>query len=408
MTREVILERLYEWAAGKKAPPVKATLIITNQCDLNCLFCRGTFHRNPDFYKGELSEDEWIKIVKDAIDIGIKEWAITGGEPFIKANTVISIIRTIINADPPSTINIVTNGSFITPRIADELVQVGCNKIEIGIDGPNAEIHDFLRGSNGSFEKSTNSVKYLAEAKKKLGKKKPIIELKTVLNSRNYDKLKDLVLLASSLGADVFEVVPMRTYSENRSLIEKERLILTKVEKDKLSESWKDVELAGKENGITVIKSFESGNEEVSTVIRYNPKISQATSLNNVLFVSTPFHFLIKKILDAVGIKSKKDQTQESMNRFFSAFCFTPFYSLVIDANGNVSPCPSIPPSEFENLFFLNLRETTLKEIWYGDFFELIRKLSINGKYISKNCATCGLTKERKYIIDGFAPSETA
>lgn len=398
MTRKLVLQRLYKWAIGEKTPPTKATLVITNECDLKCLFCRGAFHKNSN--KGELFEEEWIKIIKDGLELGIKEWTITGGEPFIKVSTVLKVIKIIKTMGMSQIVKIVTNGSFITSEVAEDIVKSGCNEIEIGIDGPDARTHDFLRGVEGSFENATNSTRYITEAKNMFEKDEPLIKIKTVLNAKNYDKLKDMVLLASSLGANALDVIPMRMYSENREIIEKEGLVMGDEQKRRLVELWEDVKKTGKNHGIKIIKSFESGGEEVSGIVTTKPPSKKTeTDTNVLLFSLMPFHSII---VGLSRIIKREPKVPKSVNRFLSAFCYTPFYSLVIDSKGNVSPCSSIPPSEFENLIFLNLRETTLKDIWYGDFFELLRKMSIDGKQISRRCETCGLVKERKTVIEEF------
>jgi len=60
---KVKIERLKNWSQGKKASPVRATIIITNRCDLNCLFCRGRFSpKGKAFYKDGLISNEWVRV----------------------------------------------------------------------------------------------------------------------------------------------------------------------------------------------------------------------------------------------------------------------------------------------------------------------------------------------------------
>jgi len=396
---KLVVERLHKWASGGKAPPTKATLIITDYCNLNCLFCRGAFRsKEPGFYKDEFTTEKWISVAKEGAQLGIKEWAITGGEPFMRTDTVAGIISVIKSEDPSSLINLTTSGSFLTLEVANEIVKLGCNKIEVGIDAPNAKIHDFLRGREGSFETATNSIKYLAYAKRKLGKQEPRIILKTVLNSKNYDKLPEMVVLANFLGADAIDVVPLRMYEENLSLIEKNGLKMNDNQKDEMDGIWRKVEEAGKKHRIDVVKEFTPGTEDISKIVNQN--LEETPNINNLFFSFTPLLPLIQSVSSMIRDRRSKKETSDSINKFLSAFCFAPFYSLIIDPKGNVGPCSSIPPSEFENLPFLNLRENTLEDIWYGQFFDFIRNLSIEGKHISKRCKSCGLVKERRSMLN--------
>jgi pyrroloquinoline quinone biosynthesis protein E len=360
--KDLKIERLESWSRGKEAPPLRATIIITNRCDLNCLFCRGRFSPKDEvFYKDELTSDEWIHVAEEGVKMGIKEWGITGGEPLIRSDAVVKVIESIKNLDSSSRITLTTNGSFLDSKVAKRLVYNGCDVVEIGIDGPNAVIHDFLRGSKGSFKKATCAVKFLSSIKKKLKKDKPYIIIKTVLNSKNYDKIEKLVLLTSSLGGNCLKIIPMRIYDENKQLVKKAKLILNNKQKKEVYKNWEKIEKLGKNLGIKIEKEFSFGKEEVSKII------------------------------------PRKEKLKKMKNPFFSAFCYIPFYSLVIDGKGNAGPCSSIPPTEFFDL--PNLRKENLRKIWYEKFFNSIRKKLLEGKPISEKCKSCGLVMERENIV---------
>lgn len=357
MLSPLLLKRLNRWLKGRKAPPFRATIIITNRCDLNCLFCRGRFGpKEKNFYVNELSKEEWIHVTKEGIKLGIKEWGITGGEPTIKNEILLDIIHLIKESDTHTMVTLTTNGSFLSSDVAKKLVQFGCDRIEIGIDGFNEKIHNFLRGSNYSFKKATNAVRFLSKEKKKLRKEKPEIIIKTVLNKKNYDTLDKLAFLAHSLGADIFKVIPMRIYEENIKLLREMKLKLDKKDKKLLPKIWSNVEKIGEKYGIKVEREFAYDEEETSKIY------------------------------------SRKNKLKE---KFPKVFCYIPFYSLVIDGNGNVGPCSSIPPTTLLNPH--NIRKKSLKEIWYKCFTSF-RKGLLTGKPISKNCKSCGLVAEREFV----------
>jgi radical SAM protein with 4Fe4S-binding SPASM domain len=357
----LILERLKKWKEGKTAGPFRATLIITNWCNLDCLFCRGRFRpREKKFYKYELSTKEWVRVAKEGLALGIKEWDITGGEPLAKSGIVVSIINLIKKADINTKVTLITNGTLLHKKVAENLVRAKCDVIEVGIDGPNAKIHDFLRGKKGSFKRAINAIKFLSKTKKKLKEDKPFIILKTVLNAKNCEKLDELVFLTSSVGADCFKITPMRIYDENVELINKTKLRMNERQRKKIYENWGRIEEIGKKLNIKIEKEFSFGKEEVSTTMPFKGEV-------------------IKKLEPS-----------------FLPFCYIPFYSLVIDGKGNVGPCSSIPPTEFVDV--PNIREESLKKIWYGNFFNSVRKCLLSGKPMSEKCKNCGLLMEKENI----------
>ncbi|MEM7825959.1 MAG: SPASM domain-containing protein, partial [Candidatus Aenigmatarchaeota archaeon] len=67
---------------------------------------------------------------------------------------------------------------------------------------------------------------------------------------------------------------------------------------------------------------------------------------------------------------------------FASVACYYPWYNISIFADGNVLPC-FILKDKSENV-----REKTLKEIWFGSYFNEIRKAFLKNK-LKVDCSKC-------------------
>jgi radical SAM protein with 4Fe4S-binding SPASM domain len=102
-----------------------------------------------------------------------------------------------------------TNGHFITAETAEKTVLSGLDKIIVSLDGFNQESYEAYR-KNGDFQKVIDAIKYLSEAKKKLGAKNPVIEVQTIVNKINENHLQEIKALALKAGADKFYLKTMQ------------------------------------------------------------------------------------------------------------------------------------------------------------------------------------------------------
>ncbi len=82
-------------------------------------------------------------------------------------------------------------------------------------------------------------------------------------------------------------------------------------------------------------------------------------------------------------IKNSNSKNREHYNSFISTYCFEPFLSLTISAEGKVSPCCMFWKDENPSVL-----EHTLNEIWNGSFFRDIRNRLITGD-IPDICMNC-------------------
>jgi MoaA/NifB/PqqE/SkfB family radical SAM enzyme len=366
--QDEIVKRLYRWAVGECAGPVRMAFSLTERCDLRCLYCTGILIHKGLYYpkelikeENELSKEEWIRLAREGTELGIMEWSVCGGEPLMRSDTLLAMIHTIKKLNQKAVIELATNGTFLTAKIAERLVRLECDIIQLSIDGGNAKTHDFLRGKKGSFRSVTNAGKQLTSMKKRFGKEKPVIQVCTVINSRNYNELPKLASLAHSIGAAHFVANPMRVADKNIPFIKRANLELTNKQITQFHEIWKKVEEVEKQLGIEV---------------------------------RTGFYGRGVKLTGEEELMYEKPFLQRRINHFLNVFCFGPFYSLSVDAIGGVGRCASAHKTAPS----VNLRTRSLREVWYGKLFESARKLMFKGKPLGDECKTCGIVTQRFFI----------
>lgn len=349
------LKRLISWMKGEPMPPFKMLIYPTNRCNLDCIFCNCTYMRKAGKYnyKNELKMKEWTRIVKEGIDFGIRRWWIIGaGEPILRKETVLNMIKLVKECEFETEFMITTNGTLFTEKLIKKFVQIGVDRIHFSLDAPTAEINDYLRGKNGVFDQCLKTIKNFVRTKKSLKSEKPFLCINSVLTSMIHDKIGDLIELAASVGVEKVVINPLRleplsTDPDVLKYVEKERvkaLILSEKEKRYVKHQYDYLKYVAKKRGI---------------------------------------------IFELAGIRERGSLKEKSIKEGKSSpfiSCFEPFLTLLIGPLGNVGFCCG---SGYENSD-LNIRGNTLKELWFGNTFYSIREKLMNGKVLPA-CWKCGM-----------------
>jgi len=132
--------------------PQKVNLNITNSCNLNCVYCAVSATKNVP---GDLSLDEWKAVVDELAQLKVFHLLISGGEPFIRPD-IVSILTYILQL--PFRISINTNGTCMDEAAVLPLAETNrLDNFQISLDGPNADVHDYIRGK-GSFAKTRTTI----------------------------------------------------------------------------------------------------------------------------------------------------------------------------------------------------------------------------------------------------------
>ena len=141
-------------------------LQLNRGCNYKCTHC--------DFWKlseppNALKDKDYLDILDDYDDLIswqdflYKGNVVTcGGEPMLALGRYFKVAN--LCDDFSLNMMSVTNGSLIKEsRMARRVIEHGPHEITISLDGPNAEIHDRMRGVPGSFEQATRAIKLLVQ-----------------------------------------------------------------------------------------------------------------------------------------------------------------------------------------------------------------------------------------------------
>jgi GTP 3',8-cyclase len=109
---------------------------VTDRCNFRCVYCRSA---NPETHMParELLEwDEYERLVRLLVGLGIRKVRVTGGEPMVRPGVEDFIAR--LKALGIQDISMTTNGYLLADRCHD-LAAAGMNRINISLDSLNRE-----------------------------------------------------------------------------------------------------------------------------------------------------------------------------------------------------------------------------------------------------------------------------
>lgn len=171
---------------GKRSP-VEVSIEVTHRCPLDCLHCYNNLPMNDSSARAqELTLEEHVRLLDELVASGCLWILYTGGEIFARRD----FLEIYTEAKKRGfLITLFTNGTMITPRIADYLADWRPFSIEITLYGATRETYETLTQIPGSFNRCMNGIRLLQERNLPL-------KLKTVPTSINKHEVYEMKRLA--------------------------------------------------------------------------------------------------------------------------------------------------------------------------------------------------------------------
>jgi radical SAM protein with 4Fe4S-binding SPASM domain len=177
----------------KERVPLDVTLEITHRCPLTCAHCYNNLPMGDrEAARKELTVDEYRRLLDELHQMGTFWLLLSGGEPFARKDFL--DIYTYAK-QKGFLITIFTNGTILTPAIADHLAEWPPFAIEITLYGHTRETYEALTGQAGSYDRCINGINLLLERKLPL-------KLKTVPTSINKHEVAEMQQFAAELGVE--------------------------------------------------------------------------------------------------------------------------------------------------------------------------------------------------------------
>jgi len=141
--------------------PVCGSIEITQRCNLTCAHCYNNLPlSHQEARRSELTYEEHCRILDEITEAGCLWLLYTGGEIFSRKDFL--DIYTYAK-QKGFIISLFTNGTLITPKVADYLVKWRPFSIEITLYGRTRETYERVTGIPGSYERCMRGIKLLME-----------------------------------------------------------------------------------------------------------------------------------------------------------------------------------------------------------------------------------------------------
>ncbi|MCK4648719.1 radical SAM protein [bacterium] len=216
--------------------PINGSIETTFRCNLNCVQCYCNLPiSDKTAAQQELTYREICDIIDQVVEEGCLWLAFTGGEPLIRED----FIDIYTYAKKKGLIIVLlTNGTLITPEIADYLKEYPPFSVEITLYGISKETYEKVTRIPGSFKRCMRGIDLVLERKIPL-------KLKTTVITLNKDELWDIKKYVEKLGVEFrFDPVlnPRLDGSKEpcRFRISPEEVVKLDLADEKRLQKWKD------------------------------------------------------------------------------------------------------------------------------------------------------------------------
>ena len=170
--------------------PLVAELFLTDNCNLKCISCACW----RTVTRSELTTEEWCGVVDQLARLGIIKANFTGGEPLLRRDA--PQIMEHATACGIRSIHLNTNAILLDERRRNAVIAAGVRSFNVSVDGPDADVHDKVRGVAGSFDRTLANLSELLAIRELYGLR---VRMNFTVMRSNIEALPEMMRLAQRL-----------------------------------------------------------------------------------------------------------------------------------------------------------------------------------------------------------------
>lgn len=166
---------------------------ITQNCNLNCLFCYNHWKLDASQYFEEQTYAQAKKTLKKMLRMAeIEHITFTGGEPFMAKRFQELVLFTRMQG---LSATVISNGTFADFSTYQQLADIGVSLFELPIHSTHKKHHDALTQVDGSWERTVETIEKLLELKTE-------VVVVIVLTKQNHKEVGETLDFIKSLGIE--------------------------------------------------------------------------------------------------------------------------------------------------------------------------------------------------------------
>jgi pyrroloquinoline quinone biosynthesis protein E len=172
---------------------------LTYRCPLQCPYCSNPLRLGEG--GGELTTDDWLRVLSEARALGAAQLGLSGGEPVVRRDLepIVAEARRLGYYT-----NLLTSGIGLDAARIAALKQAGLDHIQLSFQADEPALNDRLAGSASHRHK-------LQVARLVKASGYPMV-LNVVVHRHNLDRVQQILDMAAALGADYVELANAQYY----------------------------------------------------------------------------------------------------------------------------------------------------------------------------------------------------
>ncbi len=191
-------------------PPLALLAELTHRCPLACPYCSNPLQLERA--AGELSEQDWRRVLAEAAALGVLQVHFSGGEPMARRD-LLGLIGAANELGLYS--NLITSGTLGGAREIEAFAAAGLKHVQLSFQDFAAANGDRIAGLEGAHARKTR----FAHAVRAAGLP---LTLNMVVHRQNLDGVPQMIDMALELGARRVEIAHVQYYAwalENRAAL---------------------------------------------------------------------------------------------------------------------------------------------------------------------------------------------
>jgi pyrroloquinoline quinone biosynthesis protein E len=184
---------------GNPGNPLWLLAEVTYKCPLHCVFCYNPVDYTA--YGRELATEDWLRVLREARELGAAQLGLSGGEPLMRDDLEI-LVAEARRLGYYS--NLITSGVGLNEKRIAAFKQGGLDHIQLSFQDSTRELNDFL-SSTRTFDLKLKVAKLIKQHDY------PMV-LNCVLHRHNIDHVQQILEMAEAMEAEYVELANTQYY----------------------------------------------------------------------------------------------------------------------------------------------------------------------------------------------------